>query len=75
MLLGFCAQARSGAIAYSAKVLWPNWVSLPNTVSRLESGDVLANHLDLACSVKPQATITRCPQPGAHASEEWFASR
>ena len=39
-------------------------------ITGLESRDVLASSLNVACCVKPQATLARCAQPDAHASEE-----
>jgi hypothetical protein len=42
-------------------------------ITGLESSDVLANRLNVACCVKPEATMTGCAQPDAHASEERFA--
>jgi transposase-like protein len=42
-------------------------------ITQLESSDVIANRLDVACCVKPQATMTGCAQPDAHPSEERFA--
>src|SRR5215210_4836821 len=74
MLLGFCAQARSGATCVLREGAVVELRHVPkHRITRPESSDVLADLVNLACCVKPQATLTRCAQPDAHASEERFA--
>src|SRR5215207_1724528 len=73
MLLGFCAQPAPERLHTPRRRRDRTGHVPKHRITRLESSDVLANRLDLACCVEPQAMLTRCAQPDAHASEERFA--
>ena len=71
MLLGVCAQARSGSdcVLRESAVAELGQIR-EHRITALESGDVLANRLHLPGCVETQARLTWYAQSSAHPSEK-----